>query len=55
MWILSKNTILKAIHNYDNGVKIFIEMWILSKNTILKAIHNGRSAFERIGWDVNPE
>ena len=39
--MLSKNTILKAIHNQNHFETLFIELRMLSKNTILKAIHNG--------------
>ena len=38
--MLSKNTILKAIHNADDANGTGTELRMLSKNTILKAIHN---------------
>ena len=38
--MLSKNTILKAIHNFPIGLKKGGGLRMLSKNTILKAIHN---------------
>ena len=38
--MLSKNTILKAIHNENNADKGINTLRMLSKNTILKAIHN---------------
>ena len=38
--MLSKNTILKAIHNQDVYPEALNELRMLSKNTILKAIHN---------------
>ena len=38
--ILSKDTILKAIHNIVKVVLKFHQLRILSKDTILKAIHN---------------
>ena len=37
---MSKNTILKAIHNDEIAVKNIKPLGIMSKNTILKAIHN---------------
>ena len=41
--IISKNTILKAIHNVYGIVFVCELLGIISKNTILKAIHNGCS------------
>ena len=38
--MLGKNTILKAIHNYNRLNIYFGRVWMLGKNTILKAIHN---------------
>jgi len=38
--IISKNTILKAIHNSKLQAYNIHELGIISKNTILKAIHN---------------
>ena len=38
--IMSKNTILKAIHNTLTMMVINFVLRIMSKNTILKAIHN---------------
>ena len=38
--MLSKNTILKAIHNRIVIYKLKDVLRMLSKNTILKAIHN---------------
>ena len=38
--MLSKNTILKAIHNGMYFNLCFALLRMLSKNTILKAIHN---------------
>ena len=38
--MLGKNTILKAIHNFNTGVATNNVVWMLGKNTILKAIHN---------------
>ena len=40
MGIISKNTILKAIHNSKSTIVPFEVLGIISKNTILKAIHN---------------
>ena len=40
LWILDKNTILKAIHNWQEEEAEEMALWILDKNTILKAIHN---------------
>ena len=40
VWMLGKNTILKAIHNKEIKVHKEIKVWMLGKNTILKAIHN---------------
>ncbi len=40
VWMLGKNTILKAIHNADASYNVDIMVWMLGKNTILKAIHN---------------
>ncbi len=40
VWMLGKNTILKAIHNLGYNFFINNEVWMLGKNTILKAIHN---------------
>ena len=37
---MSKNTILKAIHNADEQLNSLQGLGIMSKNTILKAIHN---------------
>ncbi len=37
---MSKNTILKAIHNIIVKILFFGLLRIMSKNTILKAIHN---------------
>ena len=39
--IISKNTILKAIHNVLFILNWYYGLGIISKNTILKAIHNG--------------
>jgi hypothetical protein len=38
--IISKNTILKAIHNICLLFELDAVLGIISKNTILKAIHN---------------
>ena len=38
--IISKNTILKAIHNITFDLNSTLKLGIISKNTILKAIHN---------------
>ena len=38
--IISKNTILKAIHNVSSFIFFLDALGIISKNTILKAIHN---------------
>jgi len=38
--IISKNTILKAIHNIKLVFDLVEMLGIISKNTILKAIHN---------------
>ena len=40
VWMLGKNTILKAIHNNKQRDLSKHEVWMLGKNTILKAIHN---------------
>ncbi len=40
VWMLGKNTILKAIHNVILGIYVNLQVWMLGKNTILKAIHN---------------
>ncbi len=41
--IISKNTILKAIHNTIAALQLVCLLGIISKNTILKAIHNGKT------------
>ena len=38
--IISKDTILKAIHNDYILIETIIKLGIISKDTILKAIHN---------------
>ena len=40
LWILTKISILKAIHNLCNAAINFQTLWILTKISILKAIHN---------------
>ena len=40
VWMLGKNTILKAIHNAADALNKVVVVWMLGKNTILKAIHN---------------
>ncbi len=40
VWMLGKNTILKAIHNPKSDLKKMTKVWMLGKNTILKAIRN---------------
>ena len=53
VWMLGKNTILKAIHNKTSGRPWTMQVWMLGKNTILKAIHN-KSAGEDAGeYGVN--
>ena len=38
--IITKNTILKAIHNVKCAHILILRLGIITKNTILKAIHN---------------
>ncbi len=45
VWILGKNTILKAIHNQPSFSDTISRVWMLGKNTILKAIHNYQCFF----------
>ncbi len=55
VWILSKITILKAIHNYLYMDLRANKVWILSKITILKAIHNHLSSDWFFREGVNSE
>ena len=51
--MLSKNTILKAIHNENNADKGINTLRMLSKNTILKAIHNTKTTINSIHSTAN--
>ncbi len=51
--MLGKNTILKAIHNWDSIIAFFVKVWMLGKNTILKAIHNDNGSKVHIYIGVN--
>ena len=54
LWILDKNTILKAIHNNIVVFDWSDVLWILDKNTILKAIHNYPAKSTLTYEPVNP-
>ena len=54
LWILDKNTILKAIHNPVEMQPQGNYLWILDKNTILKAIHNSNVISVLSQVPVNP-
>ena len=43
LWILTKISILKAIHNKRCEFLFCFGLWILTKISILKAIHNTQS------------
>ena len=53
VWMLGKNTILKAIHNRSQVKCMSGLVWMLGKNTILKAIHNKIVIDEEIVAGVN--
>ena len=53
VWMLGKNTILKAIHNCDTPILEKPPVWMLGKNTILKAIHNKQKECTCILFGVN--
>ncbi len=53
VWMLGKNTILKAIHNGRFNSLYLPVVWMLGKNTILKAIHNCKQVKSNINHGVN--
>ena len=50
VWMLGKNTILKAIHNWHYLLIVIALVWMLGKNTILKAIHNYALGYWILDW-----
>ena len=54
LWILTKISILKAIHNQVERRKRMLALWILTKISILKAIHNASWGRYQILGPVNP-
>ena len=54
LWILTKISILKAIHNSYGKDEKEAHLWILTKISILKAIHNFTCPIFSVCMPVNP-
>ena len=54
LWILTKISILKAIHNIEVRRIKWECLWILTKISILKAIHNTKCTLQLNCGPVNP-